>query len=195
MNAGRRFAHPFNARPLARLFRRSQRESALLELSKRREQFSDLAMILWHSCGTIASLLQEICSIYPHLSPPTLTAYASNRVCNALALLQCVASHPETRSLVSRQSIGGWQRVLSQIAFNRSHFATYVHRPHHPLPPLPSSSYSSVPLSTRAPLPLPLPCHEQQAAPFRVLALDVSRSHWRAGEARRFGRHQFSPAN
>ena len=33
------------------------------------------------------------------LSPPTLTAQASNRVCNALALLQCVASHSETRGL------------------------------------------------------------------------------------------------
>jgi len=32
--------------------------------------------------------LQEIVSIYPMLSPPTLTAGASNRVCNALALLQ-----------------------------------------------------------------------------------------------------------
>merc|ERR1712054_340328 len=32
-------------------------------------------------------------------SPPSLTAQASNRVCNALALLQCVASHPETRTL------------------------------------------------------------------------------------------------
>jgi hypothetical protein len=31
---------------------------------------------------------QEIVSIYPMLSPPTLTAGASNRVCNALALLQ-----------------------------------------------------------------------------------------------------------
>ena len=27
-----------------------------------------------------------------------LQAHQSNRVCNALALLQCVASHPETRS-------------------------------------------------------------------------------------------------
>ena len=27
------------------------------------------------------------------------TAHASNRVCNALALLQCVASHPDTRTL------------------------------------------------------------------------------------------------
>lgn len=77
----------------------SQRESALLELSKRRETFADLAPILWHSFGTVSALLQEIVAIYPLLSPPSLTAQASNRVCNALALLQCVASHPETRTL------------------------------------------------------------------------------------------------
>jgi CCR4-NOT transcription complex subunit 9 len=76
-----------------------QRESALLELSKKREAFSDVAPILWHSFGTISALLQEIVAIYPMLSPPTLTPHASNRVCNALALLQCVASHPETRSV------------------------------------------------------------------------------------------------
>lgn len=75
------------------------RESALLELSKKREAFADLAPILWHSFGTMGTLLQEIVSIYPMLSPPNLTAHASNRVCNALALLQCVASHPETRAL------------------------------------------------------------------------------------------------
>merc|ERR1719199_2307502 len=33
------------------------------------------------------------------LQRPSLTAHASNRVCNALALLQCVASHPDTRTL------------------------------------------------------------------------------------------------
>src|SRR6185369_5093779 len=49
--------------------------------------------------GVMATLLQEIISVYPHLSPPTLTGHASNRVCNALALLQCVASHQETRGL------------------------------------------------------------------------------------------------
>jgi len=76
-----------------------QREGALLELSKRRETFADLAPILWHTFGTVSALLQEIVAIYPLLSPPSLTAQASNRVCNALALLQCVASHPETRTL------------------------------------------------------------------------------------------------
>ncbi|XP_077252500.1 uncharacterized protein LOC143891883 isoform X1 [Tasmannia lanceolata] len=75
------------------------RENALLDLSKKREIFQDLAPLLWHSFGTIAALLQEIISIYPVLSPPTLSAGASNRVCNALALLQCVASHPDTRTL------------------------------------------------------------------------------------------------
>uniref|UniRef100_A0A8C4N0T8 CCR4-NOT transcription complex subunit 9 n=1 Tax=Eptatretus burgeri TaxID=7764 RepID=A0A8C4N0T8_EPTBU len=72
------------------------RENALLELSKKRESVPDLAPMLWHSFGTIAALLQEIVNIYPSINPPTLTAHQSNRVCNALALLQCVASHPET---------------------------------------------------------------------------------------------------
>ncbi|XP_011307194.1 cell differentiation protein RCD1 homolog [Fopius arisanus] len=74
------------------------RENALLELSKKREVVPDLAPMLWHSFGTAASLLQEIINIYPAINPATLTAHQSNRVCNALALLQCVASHPETRS-------------------------------------------------------------------------------------------------
>lgn len=54
--------------------------------------------MLWYGLGTVAALLQEIISIYPLLSPPALSAHASNRVCNALALLQCVASHPQTRT-------------------------------------------------------------------------------------------------
>ncbi|KAF1881737.1 hypothetical protein Lal_00032208 [Lupinus albus] len=73
------------------------RENALLELSKKRELYQDLGPLLWNSLCTIAVLLQEIVSIYPVLSPPNLTPTQSNRVCNALALLQCVASHPDTR--------------------------------------------------------------------------------------------------
>ncbi|KAM5566375.1 hypothetical protein ABKV19_014851 [Rosa sericea] len=75
------------------------RENALLELSKNKELFQDLAPFVWKSFGTIAALIQEIVSIYPVLSPPNLTPAQSNRVCNALALLQCVASHPDTRML------------------------------------------------------------------------------------------------
>ena len=52
-----------------------------------------------YHAGIMPALLQEIVSVYPLLSPPNLTAHVSNRVCNALALLQCVASHSETRQL------------------------------------------------------------------------------------------------
>lgn len=41
----------------------SKRERALLELSRRRESFADLAPILWHSFGVITAVLQEIVSI------------------------------------------------------------------------------------------------------------------------------------
>lgn len=81
------------------------RETALLELSKKRESVPDLAPMLWNSFGTAASLLQEIINIYPTINPATLTAHQSNRVCNALALLQCVASHPETRSVFLQAQI------------------------------------------------------------------------------------------
>jgi len=81
------------------LSNQDKRELALLELSKKREELPDLAPILWHSFGTISCLLQEIVTIYPLLSPPRLTPSISNRCCNALALLQCIASHSETRTL------------------------------------------------------------------------------------------------
>ncbi|KAL0908905.1 hypothetical protein M5K25_023418 [Dendrobium thyrsiflorum] len=64
---------------------------------QRKEIFQDLAPLLWNSFGTITTLLQEIVAIYPSLSPPTLESASSNHVCNALALLQSVASHSETR--------------------------------------------------------------------------------------------------
>lgn len=75
-----------------------ERENALSELSKRREICPEMAPILWYSFGTISVLLQEIIMVYPMLSPPVLSSNSSTRVCNALALLQCVASHPETKS-------------------------------------------------------------------------------------------------
>lgn len=73
------------------------KEQALLELGKKREQYEDLAIVLWSSFGVMTSLLKEIISIYPLLSPPALSNQLSNRVCNALVLLQCVASHPDIR--------------------------------------------------------------------------------------------------
>ncbi|KAI1769427.1 cell differentiation protein rcd1 [Hypoxylon sp. FL1150] len=84
---------------VADLLSENTREAALLELSKKREQVPELALILWHSFGVMTSLMQEIISVYNLLNPSQLTAAASNRVCNALALLQCVASHNDTRTL------------------------------------------------------------------------------------------------
>jgi cell differentiation family Rcd1-like protein len=75
------------------------REAALLELSRQREEIEDLAPKLWYTQGVIAVLLQEVVAIYPALNPPSLTPHASNRVCNVLALFQCIASHKDTRSL------------------------------------------------------------------------------------------------
>ncbi|OHT05047.1 Cell differentiation family, Rcd1-like containing protein [Tritrichomonas foetus] len=84
----------------------SERSEALHTLSLHREQIPDLAVLLWESPGTITSLLFEILAIYPHLAatsstsnnpPPSLNARLASRVCNVLALLQCVAGHDETR--------------------------------------------------------------------------------------------------
>ena len=73
------------------------REHALSELSKKRESFKDLALYIWYSTGTVSSLLQEIISTYELLDPPNLTIQISNRVCNVLALFQCVAANHQTR--------------------------------------------------------------------------------------------------
>ncbi|KQK21042.1 hypothetical protein BRADI_1g58330v3 [Brachypodium distachyon] len=81
------------------IFNSDLREKALLELSKKTETVEDLALLLWHSRGIISELLREIVEIYPALSSPNLMQAASNRVCYALTLFQCVASHPETRTL------------------------------------------------------------------------------------------------
>ncbi|XP_024627301.1 CCR4-NOT transcription complex subunit 9 isoform X3 [Medicago truncatula] len=75
------------------------RENALRVLSKfqRIRLFPELAPLLWNSYGTIAILVQEITSIYPTIQLLNLTQTQSTRVCNVLALLQCVASHPDTK--------------------------------------------------------------------------------------------------
>lgn len=76
------------------------REMALSALSKLRENNPDLAPLLWGTPAVIAALIQEVISVYPYLSGNIeMNSNHSNRCCNALALLQCVASHPETRGL------------------------------------------------------------------------------------------------
>ncbi|XP_059661094.1 cell differentiation protein rcd1-like [Cornus florida] len=80
------------------LLRESEyREDALFFLNKKRETVGDLALLLWNSFNTIYILLKEVLDVYKLLIPSKLTTRDSNRVCDALALLQCVASHQETK--------------------------------------------------------------------------------------------------
>ena len=64
------------------------REKALEELSHKRESLSDLALYIWYSTGTVATLLQEIINTYQYLAPPKLTVNRSNRACSVLSLFQ-----------------------------------------------------------------------------------------------------------
>jgi len=76
------------------------RPEAMEELGKMRDipKASELlAIILWHSYGSIAALVQEVVCLYPLLSYTKQIKVQANRTCNALALLQCVAAHNDTR--------------------------------------------------------------------------------------------------
>lgn len=72
---------------------------ACKSLSEMRENFDGLAIYLWYSPGTISALLQEIISIYPYLSPPTLTKSHSDRICHVLGLFQCLVLNDTTKPL------------------------------------------------------------------------------------------------
>lgn len=82
---------------IEQLLKSSSRESSLAELSRCREVIPDLAILLWKSPGVVTILLNEVINIYPLLSPPSLSSQSSTRVCNSLALMQCIASHPTTQ--------------------------------------------------------------------------------------------------
>lgn len=82
---------------ISALLSKDTREAALSELSKKRETIDDIAEKLWNYPGVPAALLLEILSIYPMLFPPSLTPTSSTRVCNVLALFQCIAAHEKTR--------------------------------------------------------------------------------------------------
>src|SRR5205814_8689256 len=99
----------------------------------------------------MTSLLQEIISVYTLLNPSQLTAAASNRVCNALALLQCVASHNDTRALF----LNGKDPVQC------------------------SNSFSLIALVSSYPaIPLPIPQYNFEVEAIRVSKVDFIGCHW-----------------
>ncbi len=73
------------------------------------------------------ALLQEIVSVYPQLSPPNLTAHISNRVCNALALLQCVASHPDTRQLFLNGVSSRFRTIIALTYDKLAHIPLFLY--------------------------------------------------------------------
>lgn len=83
--------------------------------------------------GVMTALLQEIISVYPLLNPSQLTAAASNRVCNALALLQCVASHNDTRTLFLNGMCPLAGLVVRSLTTNSAYPALSLSLPQHHL--------------------------------------------------------------
>ncbi|GMI98524.1 hypothetical protein like AT3G20800 [Hibiscus trionum] len=73
------------------------RDQSLDLLCKNRQTCDNLAILLWDSFGTMKVLLEVITSAYRPLLSDNLTDKAVTKVCNAIALLQSVASHPDTK--------------------------------------------------------------------------------------------------
>jgi len=73
------------------------REAALLELSKKREQWDDLALVLWHSFGTFETLLRFLLSF-------ELTFSALRCRCHVRLASRDRLSLPSPRSSISHRS-------------------------------------------------------------------------------------------
>ncbi|KAJ6234086.1 ccr4-not transcription complex subunit 9 [Anaeramoeba flamelloides] len=80
-------------------------EQALIQLNELKEEIDLIAPVVWYATGCVALLLREITSVYPLLSPPSLSQKRSEKVCHALGLFQSVASHKETHTLFLRSNI------------------------------------------------------------------------------------------
>ncbi|KAL4581351.1 hypothetical protein LXL04_017565 [Taraxacum kok-saghyz] len=78
-----------------------QREEALALLNRERKN-KEMAVQIWNSKSVCFFLLQEFCMAYKLLSPPALNMKEATRVCNAVALLQSMASHPDTKMGIVR---------------------------------------------------------------------------------------------
>ncbi|GMN61815.1 hypothetical protein TIFTF001_030886 [Ficus carica] len=100
----------------------SKREVALLLLCKVRTSHENMGQMLWDGKGTVFALLKEIRQAHYFLSTPNLTDKVSNRVCNALALLQSVASYPNTRErFLSANILEYLYPFINTISLERPH--------------------------------------------------------------------------
>jgi hypothetical protein len=97
---------------------KATREEAFKQLNNRRDIEQNLAVLLWHSVGTIAILLQEVISIYPHLTNMTLNQNRSERICNVLGLFQCLALDNRTRLLFLKSFVTS-EPPFIRVPFNQ----------------------------------------------------------------------------
>lgn len=82
----------------------SQREQALDDLSRARDKYPSLGEAIWFTPGVLIVLLQELLIAYPLLENG-LQYEETNRVCNAMALLQSVAVNDRTRDMFIESKI------------------------------------------------------------------------------------------
>lgn len=103
---------------------KEKRPLAYQKLNSLRDIDKNLAVLLWHSPGTIAIILQEITAIYPNLNTTTLKPTDCDRFSNVLGLFQCLALDPRTRS----------QFLKSELTSQPPHVRVPLHQPAHQTP-------------------------------------------------------------
>lgn len=64
--------------------------------SLRPEDIHDLGPILWHTTGTIASLLFEFVASYQYVIPHVMSLQQMIQLCDVLSLIQCIGAHSNT---------------------------------------------------------------------------------------------------
>ncbi|KAG5606793.1 hypothetical protein H5410_028285, partial [Solanum commersonii] len=102
----------------------SIREDVLIELNNFIIEQSteamrmDLGFHLWNSELTLTILLQEVVAVYPKLLDPTLTMTECTRLCNALNVIQCMASHPDARTGLLKANIPYFLNPFLRISEN-----------------------------------------------------------------------------
>lgn len=106
---------------------REKRYSAFNKLNTLRDVDKNLPVLLWHSPGTIAILLQEVTSVYPHLNTTSWKQTDLDRCTSVLGLFQSLALDPRTRSQFLKSSITS-QPPFVRVSVHKFDDATEVNR-------------------------------------------------------------------
>lgn len=138
------------------------RETALLELSKQREKFPELAPYLWNSFGTMAVLLQVLSSTY---SRPTMVA--------CVDVTCCVFAGDHTDIPTAAASGAQYPDVQSCVQCVGSV----------PVCRIPLRDPRALPASSHTIVSVPVPQYHIQNSPFRVSQTHSVGSYRRSGEA------------